>query len=275
MFLTYVLCVFIGALALQCIIFNCTEPLREVLCPRTPSLAVFSAGIATIGCISIVAFFLILVPWPSQADTCTGMQTADCDEASGCEWRRVNGRPNTESCQSLEGIDFACGLGLFVHGALAALFIGLWCYSRRDRVTPFGFARSKLEAPVEILGATLGPVPYRAACKLCGGSGMRGLFGPVGFGFFAGACPECHGVGSLIRVGGPDGDIAMNDEGALVVVSESQFYDPGCEGKYYCGRFLGKERIPGSDGRCGWHTGPQCPSCQRLQQSGLQTPARV
>ena len=33
-------------------------------------------------------------------------------------------------------------------------------------------------------------------------------------------------------------------------------------GRYYCGRQLGVEAIPGSDGRCGPYDGPQCQGCQ-------------
>lgn len=33
-------------------------------------------------------------------------------------------------------------------------------------------------------------------------------------------------------------------------------------GRFYCGRRLGKERIPGSDGQCGPNSGPQCEDCK-------------
>ena len=36
---------------------------------------------------------------------------------------------------------------------------------------------------------------------------------------------------------------------------------------YYCGRRLGTDAIPGSDGRCGIHNGPQCASCKHFQSS--------
>jgi hypothetical protein len=36
----------------------------------------------------------------------------------------------------------------------------------------------------------------------------------------------------------------------------------------YCGRYLGKEAIPGSDGRCGPYNGPQCPDCRGLTING-------
>jgi len=34
-------------------------------------------------------------------------------------------------------------------------------------------------------------------------------------------------------------------------------------GTYYCGRHLGVDTIPGSDGSCGPNNGPQCPDCQQ------------
>jgi len=33
---------------------------------------------------------------------------------------------------------------------------------------------------------------------------------------------------------------------------------------YYCGRKLGTDKIPGSDGQCGPNNGPSCASCKRL-----------
>ena len=50
-----------------------------------------------------------------------------------------------------------------------------------------------------------------------------------------------------------------NDEGAPVVRGRQW------TSHYYCGRMLGREAIPGSDGRCGPSDGPQCASCKRLQ----------
>jgi len=46
-----------------------------------------------------------------------------------------------------------------------------------------------------------------------------------------------------------------NDEGVNV--------DVGSNLTLYCGRFLGRRAIPGSDGRCGPNNGPQCVSCRR------------
>ena len=51
--------------------------------------------------------------------------------------------------------------------------------------------------------------------------------------------------------------------------------DEGCSvnpkgGKYYCGRELGQEAIPGSDGKCAPNDGPQCQSCARIQDSDIK-----
>ncbi len=56
----------------------------------------------------------------------------------------------------------------------------------------------------------------------------------------------------------------VNDEGAAVALGKKV---RGCDGssKYFCGRRLGEEAIPGSDGRCGPDSGPQCQSCLRFQ----------
>ena len=35
----------------------------------------------------------------------------------------------------------------------------------------------------------------------------------------------------------------------------------------YCGRMLGEEYIPGSDGRCGPNNGPQCADCKFTSKS--------
>ncbi len=51
----------------------------------------------------------------------------------------------------------------------------------------------------------------------------------------------------------------VNDEGSRVALATYR-------GKqlHYCGRHLGREAIPGSDGQCGPDNGPQCASCKRL-----------
>eukprot|EP00403_Amphidinium_massartii_P003350 CAMPEP_0178382990 /NCGR_PEP_ID=MMETSP0689_2-20121128/6774_1 /TAXON_ID=160604 /ORGANISM="Amphidinium massartii, Strain CS-259" /LENGTH=318 /DNA_ID=CAMNT_0020003203 /DNA_START=89 /DNA_END=1045 /DNA_ORIENTATION=- len=55
-----------------------------------------------------------------------------------------------------------------------------------------------------------------------------------------------------------------NDEGVRVALGQGP-----CSHRYYCGRELGKEELPGSDGRCGPNNGPQCPSCHRFQVGQL------
>lgn len=60
-----------------------------------------------------------------------------------------------------------------------------------------------------------------------------------------------------------------NDEGAPVAFGDATYAAiPGADGRgrYYCGRVLGEDMIPDSDGQCGPLGGPQCPSCQRMQQ---------
>jgi hypothetical protein len=41
-----------------------------------------------------------------------------------------------------------------------------------------------------------------------------------------------------------------------------------CAGTLYCGRRLGRDAIPGSDGRCGPDNGPQCASCRATAATG-------
>jgi len=60
-----------------------------------------------------------------------------------------------------------------------------------------------------------------------------------------------------------DTNVIMNDEGVPVCLG----LDARCSHLYYCGRRLGTTAIPGSDGRCGTHNGPQCAACKRLQRS--------
>jgi len=59
----------------------------------------------------------------------------------------------------------------------------------------------------------------------------------------------------------------QNDEGFAVFRGRWE------RAHFYCGRKLGRARIPGSDGRCGPNFGPQCGSCQRFQ--GIQDAADV
>ena len=46
-----------------------------------------------------------------------------------------------------------------------------------------------------------------------------------------------------------------------------------CDATYYCGRRLGREIIPGSDGQCGPNNGPSCPDCRLLKQICAETTA--
>jgi hypothetical protein len=65
------------------------------------------------------------------------------------------------------------------------------------------------------------------------------------------------------------GDEVCNDEGAPVTLSTQ----PGYTDRFYCGRHLGVDEIPDSDGWCGPENGPQCASCLRLNLEALSEPA--
>lgn len=71
----------------------------------------------------------------------------------------------------------------------------------------------------------------------------------------------------------------MNDEGAAVCLGDSSSaHVPGGDGtgKFYCGRHLGRDAIPGSDGQCGPSGGPQCNSCKRFHiQAGEILPKQA
>mmetsp|Transcript_87487 Transcript_87487/g.245656 ORF Transcript_87487/g.245656 Transcript_87487/m.245656 type:complete len:403 (-) Transcript_87487:14-1222(-) len=64
---------------------------------------------------------------------------------------------------------------------------------------------------------------------------------------------------------------AVNDEGAPVRLSSQAAFST----RYYCGRRLGRDAIPGSDGRCGPNNGPQCSSCARYQTRGAEATDQV
>ena len=59
--------------------------------------------------------------------------------------------------------------------------------------------------------------------------------------------------------------LRFNDEGFPATLGDGA-------GRYYCGRTLGDDVIPDSDGVCGPTGGPQCPSCRRLQSGLLPQP---
>lgn len=62
-----------------------------------------------------------------------------------------------------------------------------------------------------------------------------------------------------------------NDEGAPVALGTAEGY----KYHWYCGRDLGRDAIPGSDGRCGPLDGPQCQSCKKFQNGGAPVPPRA
>ena len=42
---------------------------------------------------------------------------------------------------------------------------------------------------------------------------------------------------------------------------------------YYCSRRLGEALIPGSDGKCGSDSGPQCPDCRGNTKASMAAAA--
>ncbi|CAL1171182.1 unnamed protein product [Cladocopium goreaui] len=68
-------------------------------------------------------------------------------------------------------------------------------------------------------------------------------------------CPSCQRLQESFQA------FYINDEGCQLRPGKTR----GFCGTYYCGRVLGVQAIPGSDGRCGPIDGPQCSSCKRFQ----------
>ena len=84
-----------------------------------------------------------------------------------------------------------------------------------------------------------------------------------------------HKKGSLTET---KKDETMTAESPIICNDENAPVRYGIENVslFYCGRHLGRDAIPGSDGRCGPTNGPQCESCKRLQSdstSGGSGPA--
>jgi hypothetical protein len=77
--------------------------------------------------------------------------------------------------------------------------------------------------------------------------------------------PAINGVSAIIDArAGP-----LNDEGAPVALGNDELAGTRHDGRrtVYCGRRLGGDAIPGSDGVCGPTSGPACPSCDRFLAS--------
>mmetsp|Transcript_64037 Transcript_64037/g.113903 ORF Transcript_64037/g.113903 Transcript_64037/m.113903 type:complete len:725 (-) Transcript_64037:44-2218(-) len=89
-------------------------------------------------------------------------------------------------------------------------------------------------------GRLLDPADVKGACAQCGPDGG----------------PQCNSCARFQSVYEPD----LNDDGHPVKRSTSIAY---CY-NFYCGR---PGVVAGTGGPCGPHEGPQCPSCQRLQES--------
>mmetsp|Transcript_57193 Transcript_57193/g.100091 ORF Transcript_57193/g.100091 Transcript_57193/m.100091 type:complete len:387 (+) Transcript_57193:84-1244(+) len=69
---------------------------------------------------------------------------------------------------------------------------------------------------------------------------------------------------------------ALNEAGVPMRLGQKDSKDSTQDGDstYYCGRNLGLDRIPGSDGVCGPVSGPQCEDCKKAQAK-LQNSANV
>jgi len=67
---------------------------------------------------------------------------------------------------------------------------------------------------------------------------------------------------------GPGSEARQNDEGAPVKCGTSSGWGDFTD-RFYCGRHLGPDAIPGSDGGCGPSAGPQCASCKRFQNQAF------
>jgi len=81
-------------------------------------------------------------------------------------------------------------------------------------------------------------------------------------------CEDClAAVVAATTVGGNTGAAPLLNF-AGVPMQLGDFSEPEYDGRstYYCGRVLGSEEIPGSDGRCGPCNGPQCNDCHRAQR---------
>lgn len=58
----------------------------------------------------------------------------------------------------------------------------------------------------------------------------------------------------------------LNEAGVPMKLGDKSMPGYDGSGTYYCGRVLGREIIPGSDGQCGPTCGPQCEDCRRAQE---------
>ncbi|KAK3275080.1 hypothetical protein CYMTET_16769 [Cymbomonas tetramitiformis] len=81
------------------------------------------------------------------------------------------------------------------------------------------------------------------------------------------ALADTRNTAAATPVPDPAPDPRVNDEGAPVALGNGRFAGMGFDGSdlYFCGRHLGCDAIPGSDGDCGPSGGPQCASCRRYQ----------
>lgn len=81
-------------------------------------------------------------------------------------------------------------------------------------------------------------------------------------------CQAPYQRAAALALLGDDGteELLLNDEGAPIALGDNRDADlPGGDGtgRYYCGRFMGLEALPDTNGFCGPFGGDQCESCRR------------
>jgi len=91
----------------------------------------------------------------------------------------------------------------------------------------------------------------------CEGGGGRGCC----------ATPSADG-----RAAPPQHSKYINDQAVRGINDQGAHVKQGPDGHtWYCGRLLGRDAIPGSNGQCGPKDGPQCESCKRYQSGPFGT----
>ena len=86
--------------------------------------------------------------------------------------------------------------------------------------------------------------------------------------------PCCGGGGGCCATPSADGRAApvVNDQNVRGINDQNANVKQGPDGlTWYCGRLLGRDAIPGSNGQCGPKDGPQCESCKRYQSGPFGT----
>ena len=90
--------------------------------------------------------------------------------------------------------------------------------------------------------------------------------------------PCCGGGGGCCATPSADGRAApvVNDQNVRGINAQNANVKQGPDGlTWYCGRLLGRDAIPGSNGQCGPKDGKQCASCLRCQSGHFGTTRRL